>query len=271
MNLAASAFLAVYCGVSERIMFKIPSLGIEASPEPAPESFNRIRPFFPAGFVEKFMINPSRCLSFGNRVGFNMKKRTVCHSIFIAIVLVSLMLAGCMGKIRYSQTAPEAKNFRPERIAVLYVNSDAYPESAGKGEQVIAESLIRKGYYKQVESPEAVKERLEKDPVLKKTIEDYLNKLKMVNFSDPDMSRKIGEAYHVQAFIVAKIDLWNYSVESGKKMAKVGMEMKLISAENGRVMWRGSHNRIEDYMWFKPELTSMGKSLAREMIGNMPH
>ncbi len=40
MNSAASAFLAACCWVSERIMFKILSLGIEDYPELAPESFN---------------------------------------------------------------------------------------------------------------------------------------------------------------------------------------------------------------------------------------
>ena len=210
-------------------------------------------------------------MNFTNRIGFFMKKRTACFSIVLAIFWFPVMLAGCMGKIRYSQSAPEAKDFRPERIAVLYVNSDAFPDSAGKGELVISESLVRKGYYKQVRPPEVVKSRLEKDPALKKAVDDYLNKLKMVNFSDPGLSRQIGEAYGIQAFIVAKIDLWNYSVESGKKLAKVGMEMKLVSTENGKVMWRGSHSLIEDYVWFKPKLMDMGRSLAREMIGHMPH
>jgi len=42
LNSEASAFLAACCGVSERIMLTIPSLGIEDSPELAPESFNFI-------------------------------------------------------------------------------------------------------------------------------------------------------------------------------------------------------------------------------------
>ncbi len=40
MNPAASAFPAACRRVSERMMSKIPSLGIEESPELAPESFN---------------------------------------------------------------------------------------------------------------------------------------------------------------------------------------------------------------------------------------
>jgi len=39
LNPAASAFPAACRGVSERMVFKIPSLGIEDSPELAPESF----------------------------------------------------------------------------------------------------------------------------------------------------------------------------------------------------------------------------------------
>jgi len=40
MNPAASAFPAACCRTSEQIMFKIPSLGIEDSPEIFPEGFN---------------------------------------------------------------------------------------------------------------------------------------------------------------------------------------------------------------------------------------
>jgi len=40
MNPAASTFPAACRGVSERMMFKIPSLGMEDCPELAPENFN---------------------------------------------------------------------------------------------------------------------------------------------------------------------------------------------------------------------------------------
>jgi hypothetical protein len=44
LNPAASAFLAACCRVSERVMFKIPSLGIGDSQELAPENLQFPRP-----------------------------------------------------------------------------------------------------------------------------------------------------------------------------------------------------------------------------------
>ncbi len=195
------------------------------------------------------------------------EKELYCLTV---LIMIFALLTGCGGSIRYTQAAPEAKDFHPERLAVLYVGAEAFPEAEGKGEQIITDVLVRKGWFKHVEKPEAMKSRWEKDPVLKKTVSDYLGKLKAVNFSDPDLSRKIGEKCEIQAFIVGRIDLWNYSVEGGKNFAKVGMEMKLIDAGTGKVLWRANHRRIEDYWLLKPGLPGMAESLVKDMIGYMP-
>ena len=192
------------------------------------------------------------------------------NAFFCLAVIALLLLAGCGGKIRYTQSAPEAKDFHPKRLAVLYVNADAFPEAEGKGEKIIADVLARKGWFEKVEKPETIQGQMAKNPDLKKTVEDYLSKLKTVNFSDPDLSKKIGEAYNIQGFIIGRIDLWNYSVEGEKKLAKVGMEMKLVNAATGKVLWRANHNRIEEYRWFKPDLSDMARSLVKDMARYMP-
>jgi hypothetical protein len=192
------------------------------------------------------------------------------NAFFWLVLITLLLLTGCGGKIRYTQSAPEAKDFHPQRLAVLYVNADAFPEAEGKGEQIITDVLVRKGWFKSVEKPETIRGQWAKNPDLKKTVDDYLNKLKTVNFSDPDLSKKIGEAYNIQAFIIGRIDLWNYSVEGEQKFAKVGMDMRLINATTGKVLWRANHNRIEDYWRFKPELSNMAKSLVKDIVRYMP-
>ena len=186
------------------------------------------------------------------------------------VLVVCISLMGCGGKIRYSQSTPEAKDFRPERIAVLAVDTDAFPAAEGIGEQIITDMLEKKHWYAKVESPAILKASLEKDEDLKKTISEYLKKLKMVNFSDPDLSKKIGEILNVQAFFVGKIDLWNYSIEDKKKFAKVGMEIRLIDAATGKVIWRANHNRIKDYWLFKPDLSEIAKGLVKDIINYVP-
>ena len=190
--------------------------------------------------------------------------------LLLTIFIIAVMIVGCGGKVRYSQSVPEAKGFHPEGIAVLSVVADDFPEAQGKGEQIITDVLSRKGWFKKVTKPELSTGLREKDETLRKAVSDYLNKLKTVNFSDPDLSKKIGETCGVQALIFARIDLWNYSDEGGKKLAKVGMEVKLISTDSGKVMWRANHNKIEDYMVLKPDLTHMAKSLVDDMVSQMP-
>lgn len=134
----------------------------------------------------------------------------------LCVLALCMAVAGCAPRIRYMQSAPEAKDFHPERVAVLFVNTDAFPEAEGKCDKLITDVLNATGWYKKVEPVESVKNGWEKDEAFKKTVFDYLNKLKMVSFSDPDLSRKIAERYGIQAFIVGKVDLWNYSTEGGK-------------------------------------------------------
>jgi hypothetical protein len=62
---------------------------------------------------------------------------------------------------------------------------------------------------------------------------DYTAKLKAVNFSDPDLSRRIGEICRVDAFLVVSLDYWNYTTEATDKVGKIGLSMKLISAAEG--------------------------------------
>lgn len=191
--------------------------------------------------------------------------------IFLCILTLCMAVAGCGSKIRYMQSTPEAKEFHPERIAVLAVDTDAFPEAEGKCNKLIADVLDAKGWFKKVEPVESVKKDWEKDEAFKKTVFDYLNKLKMVSFSDPDLSKKIAERYGIQAFIVGKVDLWNYSTEGGKTLAKVGMELRLINAETGKIVWRANHNRIDDYWLIKPDLSDMARKLIKDMIWYLPH
>ena len=196
--------------------------------------------------------------------------RRKISSLGMLIVLTIVLLSGCGGNLRYSQSAPEAKDFHPARIGVLHVNTEAYPAASGISDTVITDALVRKGWFQAVVQPDVMKGRLEKNQDSKKIVNDYIQKLKMVNFSDPDLSRKIGEIYTIQAFMIARVTLWNYSEEGGKNWAKVGLAMKLVDAGTGTVMWRANHNRITDYWLIKPKLSDMAGSLAREMLGHMP-
>jgi hypothetical protein len=185
-------------------------------------------------------------------------------------VLLALMLFGC-GGLRYSQVAPEAKDFHPKTIGVLPVDVGTYEEARGVIDQVAAGVLVDKQWFTDVVAADTIGNQIKSNDELQKAVFDYLSKLKTVNFSDPELSRKIGELSKIEAFLVINVDYWNYTKENDKKVAKVGIGIKMINAGTGTILWKAGHHEAEDYMLIRPKLPDVAKGLIKKMISEMPH
>jgi hypothetical protein len=190
--------------------------------------------------------------------------------IGLAAGLFLLAVMGC-GGLRYSQAAPEAKDFHPKKVGVLPADVGTYEEARGVLDDIIASNLVKRKWFEDVTAADTIGRQFTANEELRKVVVDYLAKLKTVNFSDPDLSRKIGEFLQVDAFLVVNLDYWQYTVEHTEKLAKVGMGLKWIDAKSGVVMWKASHHETEKYRWVKPELAKVAKKLAAVMIDEMPH
>lgn len=186
------------------------------------------------------------------------------------LILLVLVLSGCAG-LRYSQVAPEAKDFHPRRIGVLPVDVGTYEEARGIIDQVIADVLVGKKWFANVVTADTINNQLQSNEELRKPVIDYLAKLKTVNFSDPELSKKIGELLQIDAFLVVNVDYWNYTVEKEKKLAKVGAGIKMVEARTGKILWKAGHHLSEDYLLFKPDLRDVARDLFKKMISYMPH
>jgi hypothetical protein len=196
-----------------------------------------------------------------------MKKRI---GIYAAAGLLLLAVMGC-GGLRYSQVAPEAKDFRPKKVGVLPADVGTYEEARGVLDDIVAGELVKRKWFENVAAGHAVSRQYTVNDELRRVVMDYLAKLKAVNFSDPEMSRKIGELVQVDAFLIVNLDYWQYTTEDGDKVAKVGMGLKFIDAASGVIMWKASHHETEKYRWVKPELAKVAKKLTAVMIDEMPH
>jgi len=196
-------------------------------------------------------------------------RRKVPAVIFATAFCV--MLASC-GGLRYSQVAPGIDTFHPEKICVLSVNPGVYEKEAGDVAGDLIVDVVRgKGWFSTVLSPKDVAKLTERDENLRKAVADYLAKLKTVHFSDPDLSRHIGQACNADAFLVVDVNFWNYTTQGDDTLAKAGFNMELIAARTGQIMWKADHCATKEYTWFKPDLTSFARSVARDMIDQMPH
>ena len=196
----------------------------------------------------------------------------VTRRVFIVslVILLFVTLLGC-GGLRYSQVAPEAKNFHPKSVGVLPVDVGTYEEARGVIDQVIAGVLVDTQWFTDVVAADIISNQLQSNEELRKVYLDYISKLKAVNFSDPEMSKKIGEISKVDAFLVINVDYWNYTKENEKKVTKVGIGIKMIDASSGKILWKAGHHEAEDYMLIKPKLPDVAKDLVRKMIKEMPH
>ncbi len=185
-------------------------------------------------------------------------------------ILLALALFGC-GSLLYSQTAPEARNFHPQRIGILPVDVGPFEEARGVVDDIIAAELVKRKWFDSVIAADAFRRGFESGDELKKALFDYLAKLKALSFSDPELSRRIGDLIQADALLVARVDFWQYTTDGRDKFAKVGMGIDLVDTRSGRIVWTASHHILEDYWILKPELPGVAKKLTAMMIGKMPH
>jgi len=196
-----------------------------------------------------------------------MIRKTLIRSFLILSVMILLSCGG----IRYSQVAPNAKDFHPKKIGVLPVDVGAFEEARGVIDPIIAGVLVNKGWFSDVVTSETINNRMKSDDELRKTVSDYIAKLKTVNFSDADLSTKIGKVYDIDAFLIVNVDCWNYTVEGEDKVARVGLGLKLVEAVTGGIIWKAGHHVAEDYWFIKPDLPDVADGLVKEMLNHMPH
>ena len=111
---------------------------------------------------------------------------------------------------------------------------------------------------------------MESDEELRQAVAEYLAKLRNVNFSDPDLSGRIGDLTRTEAFLLVRVDYWNYTTENDKKVGKVSLTVTLIEAKTGKTIWKAVHNRVSDYVIIKPDLPDVARDPDREMVGYMP-
>lgn len=197
-------------------------------------------------------------------------RRNSAAALVAMTVLIAWLLAGCEG-LRLVQTAEEAKDFHPKSIAVLPADVGIYKDAQGKVDGIITEVLVGTKWYSRVIGGEEIRNRIVANEELRKSVDVYLAKLRELNFSDPELCKVIAEFCGIEAILIPTVEVWEYTMLAGDKVARVGISMQLVDTKSGKTMWKAGHRVTEDYMFLKPELTGMGRSMIRKMVDRMPH
>ena len=197
-------------------------------------------------------------------------RRNSAAALVVVAVLAAWLCAGCEG-LRLIQTAEEAKDFHPKSIGVLPADVGIYKDAGGKIDGIITEVLVGTKWYNSVIGGEEIRKRIEANEELRKSVDVYVAKLRELNFSDPELCKVIAELCGIEAILIPTVDVWEYTMLSGDKVARVGISMRLVDTKTGKAMWKAGHQVTEEYRFLKPELTSLGRSMVRKMIDRMPH
>jgi len=187
------------------------------------------------------------------------------------ILVIAVLSTIACGGLRFSQLDPAAKDYHPKRIAVFPADVGTYEEARNSIEQIVPGVLMEKQWFSDITDTASLNRQIQANDELRKTMTDYLSKLQTLNYSDPALSKKIGELTKTDGFLLVAVDYWNYTVEKDKKLAKVSVGLKLIDAENGKIMWKAGHDLGESYMLLKPELSKVARSVVSDLVKEMPH
>lgn len=198
-----------------------------------------------------------------------MKRNSAAALVAVSVFFVWL-LAGCEG-LRFIQTAEEAKDFHPKSIGVLPADVGIYKDAQGKFDGIITEVLVGTKWYTTVIGGEEIRKRIEANEELRKSVDVYLAKLRELSYSDPELCKVIAELCGIEAVLIPTVDVWEYTMLGGDKIARVGISLRLVDTKSGKTMWKAGHQVTEEYRFLKPELTSLGRSMVRKMVDRMPH
>ena len=182
--------------------------------------------------------------------------------------LTVLSFEGC-GGIRFSEVAPEARNFHPQSIAVLSLDVGG-SNDAMVVDGIIAREIKDRHSFNTVISLEEYQNVIREKEELRKASEEYIDKLRHLDYIDPELSKKIGIIAGVDAFLLVTVDYWYYTKEADKNIAKVGLGMMMINARTGSLIWKARHHMAVDYVLIKPVLSNIAGDVVKQMIDNMP-
>lgn len=186
------------------------------------------------------------------------------------LVVVTFVIASC-GGLRYSQVTKDAGKFHPKSIGVLDIRVGGYPEARDSADEIITGILVEKKWFSSVVSAKKLRERMTSEEGVRDAVDEYLMKLEKVSYSDPELSRKIGEIYTIDAFLVVTVDFWTHTTEGKDKVAKVGFSMDLVEAESGSIIWKAGHHEVKKYKIFKPDISKLARGVSKKLIAHMPH
>lgn len=194
---------------------------------------------------------------------------SICKFLFTIFLTTTLFACS---SINFNEVSPLAKNFKPEAAMILpsIKMPDGVDFDADKIAKIFYNTLKKTKKFERIVEPDDAKATLANNQELQSHLLDYVTKLRTLNISDVELSKKIGEAYGVNAIFILEAGKWDYSKVLDEKTAQVSITVKLVDTANGAIIWQASDSSQKSYSIFKPALTDMIQDLINKIIKHMP-
>lgn len=181
-----------------------------------------------------------------------------------------MFISGCAGGLLDSWEGPGAKIFRPQSIAVLPPMASQYDNAREDVQEVLATSLASARRIERVVHQEQVTDIFQSSKEAFDTLVFYFSRLEMTGQSDRESAIKLGKALNVEAFLVVRINAWEYAGKAGDNVGRVGLTLRLVDATTGATIWKARHEKASSYIFNRPNLKDVATELADEMVKHMP-
>lgn len=200
-----------------------------------------------------------------------MKKRLSLKELITFFALVFLIF-GC-SSIHFNEVSPIAKDFKPTAAVILPAIKmpDGVDFDAERLAKIVYGELIELKKFDRVVEPKDAQAILSQNQELQNNLLNYITKLRTLNISDPELAKKIGEAFNADALFAVEAGKWGYNKILGEKTAEVNITIKMIDAKSGNIIWKASHGEQKEYSLFKPELVDMAKDVVHRIMKNYPN
>lgn len=185
------------------------------------------------------------------------------------LMMAGVLLFGCSG-LQEMWEGPGAESFHPKSIAVLPAMVGQYEGARDEIQDVLAALLQKKSQYERVVSPEQVASTFQASKEAYDNLVAFNSKIETTGQVDKEAAAKLGQALNVEALLLAKVNVWEYTRVEGDNLAKVGLGFRLVDSNKGLIVWKGRHQKSKSYMFFKPSLKDVAEDLAAHMLKYLP-
>jgi hypothetical protein len=191
------------------------------------------------------------------------------RSLRAAATVVSCTLGAC-SSLNEAWQGPGGESFRPSSIAVLPPDVGEYEGAREAVQEVLIEALLASERFERVLGMDQVHAALNANDSTLAALVRLRQRLDVSGATDAAAAKELAAALGVDALLLARVNGWEYTSRDGDNLARVSLGLRLLDPNRGVLVWRGSDDDSDSYMFLRPELRDIATDVAHDLVAGMP-